>query len=89
MNTDYSVPLNAYEDSDGAFSPWIHAELQFSSVVRRRTPMGRKWCTRDNVVVENRRAQRRIPNFTFIALNSQYPKNKRFGSQQIVRVFVR
>lgn len=41
LNTDKSVPLEAYQSFDRTFSPWIYSELQFSFHVENDTPKRR------------------------------------------------
>ncbi|EPY8492998.1 hypothetical protein ACXG98_001281 [Pseudomonas aeruginosa] len=41
LNTDKSVPLEAYQGFDRTFSPWIYSELQFSFHVENHTPKRR------------------------------------------------
>jgi len=41
LNTDSSVPLEAYQSFDRTFSPWIYSELQFSFHVENEIPKRR------------------------------------------------
>ena len=48
LNTDNSVPLEAYQSFDRTFSPWIYSELQFSFHIENDTPKRRLRVTNES-----------------------------------------
>lgn len=79
LNTDNSVPLEAYQSFDRTFSPWIYSELQFSFHVENDTPKRRLRVTNESYddakgLIKSTASVRSDALLAFKAFNRHLPK---------------
>lgn len=79
LNTDNSVPLEAYQSFDRTFSPWIYSELQFSfhvenDIPKRRFRIATESYDDANPLIKSTASVRSDVLLAFKAFNQHLPK---------------